>query len=127
MILKALRDIWEAKSEIADAWALIAEQINTELEALGVAELLDPPETLGAAMEQITIADMLNLYPKGFVVGSNAGLYEVIGTGEFDQAERVGTVYVTPRAMPEERRERPAGKSTYGAPTEAVGVGSSAT
>jgi hypothetical protein len=124
MILQALREIWEVQSEIADAWALIAEQINTELEALGAADLLDPPETLGAALEQITVADLLNLYSKGFVVGANAGLYEVVGTGEFDQAERVGTIYVTPRAMPE---ERPAGKSTYGAPTETAGVGSSAT
>lgn len=116
MIAKTLRDIWEVESEIAAAWALIIQEINAELERLEVPaeDRLDTEAvTLGAFLETITVADLLNLYPKGFTVGANAGLYEVVGTGDFDHKSGVGTLYIKPRAMPERKAKKR--RSTYGA------------
>lgn len=98
MILKTLLDIWEVESEIAAGWALIAEQINTDLAALGAGEdnMLPEVKTIGDAFEHITVADLLNQYSKGFTVGPNGFLYEVIGTGEFNERERVGQLFVRP-------------------------------
>jgi hypothetical protein len=100
MILQALLDIWDVESEIAAGWALIAENVNTDLEALGAGEdnMLPEVKTIGDAFEHITVADLLNQYPKGFTVGPTGFLYEVIGTGEFDEKERVGRLFVRPIA-----------------------------
>lgn len=119
-LIKALRDIWDVKSEIAAAWVLVAQEINAELEQIGVPaddQLDTEAGTLGSLLETITVADLLNIYPRGFAVGSNAGVYEVVGTGDFDHKSGVGTLYVKPRVMPEITRDKPARtrRSAYGA------------
>jgi hypothetical protein len=87
-MIKALRDIWETKSEIAQAWHLIAEQGGLD------AELDNPIGTIGDALEQITIADLLEMYPTGFAVGPTAGLYQVLRPSGYNKQTDTGTLIV---------------------------------
>jgi hypothetical protein len=85
---KDLEDIWETESDIARAWQLIAEQGGL------TAELDTPISTIGDALEQITVADLLNMYPSGFAVGPTAGLYQVIRPSGYNEKTDTGTLIV---------------------------------
>ncbi len=86
-MLKKLRDIWDVESEIALAWQIIAQEG-------GLDEDLEPIETLADALEQITIADMLEMYPHGFAVGPMAGLYAVVRVSGYNEQTDFGTLVV---------------------------------
>jgi len=84
-MIDKLRDMWDKGSELAAAWGILATELEQPLE--------DKVTTVGDALEQFTIADMLSLYPAGFAVSAKAGLYELTGAGEYDAETGVGQLY----------------------------------
>ena len=87
-MIKALKDIWDMKSEIAQAWELLAQETGLD------EELSEPVNTLADALEQITIADLLQRFPGGFAVGPMAGLYQILKPADYNQYTGVGTLIV---------------------------------
>lgn len=85
-MLKKLRDIWDVKSEIALAWRIIADE--------GGLEDIDEINSIGDALEQITVADLLEMYPRGFAVGPMAGLYTIVRPANYNDVTNTGTLIV---------------------------------
>lgn len=85
-MIKKLQDIWDEPSDIADAWQMLAEQ--------GGLDDLEEIDTIGDALEQITVADLLTMYPHGFAVGPAAGLYAVIRISGYNKTTETGTLVV---------------------------------
>lgn len=86
MLLKKLRDIWDAKTELSMAWEYVIQEADMD----GV----EPVETLADALEQITVADLLTAYPEGFAVGPMAGLYRVLRPLGYNDKLDTGTLLV---------------------------------
>ena len=68
-MLKKLRDIWNIPSDSVAVWQLVVKELDAEL---------DDINSIGDALEQITVADLLEVYPQGFAVGPMAGLNTIV-------------------------------------------------
>ena len=85
-MLEQLRALWDVKSELSKAWELLAAE--TDIRGL------DEMETLADALEQITVADLLEAFPGGFAIGPMAGLYQVVRPLGYDEKVDSGTLLV---------------------------------